>query len=103
MLANHIWSFAGNDSRPDISATFLQPFLTYTTSTAWSFAVNTESTYDWTARQWLVPINAIVSKVTKVGDQLISLGGGVHYWADSPAAGPHGWGFRLIVTLLFPK
>ena len=30
-------------------------------------------------------------------------GASVHYWADSPAAGPHGWGFRLIVTLLFPK
>jgi len=30
-LANHIWSFAGNDNRADISATFLQPFLSYTT------------------------------------------------------------------------
>src|SRR5206468_7964292 len=46
-LANHIWSFAGNNGRPDISATFLQPFVTYTTPTAWSFMLNTESTYDW--------------------------------------------------------
>lgn len=29
VLANHIWSFAGNDDRDDISNTFLQPFLSY--------------------------------------------------------------------------
>ena len=26
-LANHIWSFAGDDDRNDINATYLQPFL----------------------------------------------------------------------------
>ena len=30
-LANHIWSFAGDSDRPDINATFLQPFMSYTT------------------------------------------------------------------------
>ena len=33
-LANHIWSFAGSDSAPDISATFLQPFVSFTTKSA---------------------------------------------------------------------
>jgi len=102
-LANHIWSFAGEDNRADISATFLQPFLSYTTPTAWTYGVNTESTYDWKSKQWTVPINLTVTKVTKVGDQLISVGGGVRYWADGPDGGPHGWGARLIFTLLFPK
>ena len=102
-LANHIWSFAGDDSRADISTTFLQPFLSYTTPTAWTFSLNTESTYDWKNEQWSVPINAAVSKVTKIGGQLMSVGGGVRYWADSPASGPEGFGFRLVVTLLFPK
>ena len=32
---------------PDIDATFLQPFLSYTTTDAWTFTLNTESTYDW--------------------------------------------------------
>ena len=102
LLANHIWSFAGS-GRQDVNATFVQPFVSYTTPTAWSFTLNTESTYDWERKQWVVPINAIVSKVTKVGDQLVSVGGGVRYWADGPEGGPHGWGFRLVVTLLFPK
>jgi hypothetical protein len=51
-LANHIWSFAGHSSRADVSATFLQPFLTYTTPSATTFSLNTESTYDWNSRQW---------------------------------------------------
>lgn len=102
-LANHLWSFAGSDRRADVDATFLQPFLSYTTPTAWSYTLNTESTYDWEGEQWSVPINVIVAKVTKVGGQLISVGGGVRYWADSPESGPEGFGLRLAVTLLFPK
>jgi hypothetical protein len=102
-LANHIWSFAGDDGRGDVNATFLQPFVSYTTPTAWTFSLNTESTYDWESEQWSVPINGIVSKVTKVGSQLVSVGAGVRYWAESPDSGPDGWGARLIFTLLFPK
>jgi len=102
-LANHIWSVAGDSARPDISTTFLQPFLAYTTPTAWTYAVNTESTYDWNAKQWSVPLNLNISKVTKIDSQLISVGGGVRYWADGPDSGPHGWGFRFVVTLLFPN
>ena len=102
-LANHLWSFAGGDDRADVDATFLQPFLSYTTPTAWSVALNTESTYDWEGEQWSVPVNCVVTKVTKVGGQLISVGGGLRYWADSPDNGPEGVGFRVVVTLLFPK
>jgi len=102
-LANHIWSVAGSDVRADVSTTFLQPFVSYTTPDAWTFALNTESTYDWNNRQWTVPVNATVSKVTRIGDQLVSFAGGVRYWAEGPDMAPTGWGFRLAVTLLFPK
>jgi hypothetical protein len=45
----------------------------------------------------------MVTKVAKIGGQMISFGGGVNYWADSPDIGPEGIGGRLIFTLLFPK
>ena len=102
-LANHIWSFAGDDGRADINATFLQPFASYSTPTAWTFSVNTESTYDWQASEWSIPINGVVSKVTRFGTLPISVFGGLRYWADSPSSGPDGLGFRVGVTLLFPK
>ena len=102
-LANHIWSFAGEDNRSDISATFVQPFLSFTTPDAITYAINTESTYDWKNSDWTIPLNATVSKVTKFGDQLVSVGGGIRYWVDGPSSAPEGIGIRAIVTLLFPK
>jgi hypothetical protein len=103
MLANHIWSYAGDDDRNDVSSTFIQPFLSYTTPDAWTFTLQTESTYDWESEEWTVPIHGLVTKVVNIGGQLISVGGGVRYWADGPDSAAEGWGARLIVTFLFPK
>jgi hypothetical protein len=103
VLANHIWSFAGESDRPDVSSTFLQPFISYTTPTAWTFGLNTESTYNWETEEWSVPINFTVAKLVKVHEQPISLTAGVRYWAESPDSGPDGFGFRGVVTFLFPK
>jgi hypothetical protein len=103
VLGNHLWSFAGDSKRNSINATFVQPFLTYSTPKAVTFGVNTEATYDWNASQISLPLNLSVSKVTKFGSQLVSVGGGLRYWVDGPQSGPHGLGVRLTLTLLFPK
>ena len=102
-LGNHIWSFAGDSARSPISATFVQPFVSFTTKTATTYGLNTESTYDWKSSRWTVPLNASVSQVLRVGDQLISVAGGLRYWAQAPDSAPSGWGARVVVTLLFPK
>jgi hypothetical protein len=102
-LANHIWSITGDEEDGDISSTFLQPFVSYTTPKATSFTLNTEATYDWETENWSVPINAVVAQVIKVGGRPVQLGLGARYWADSPDGGPKGWGARFVVTFLFPK
>ena len=103
-LVNHLWSYAGNGDATDVDATFLQPFIGYTTSTFTSFFLNTESTYDWVGNDWSVPINFMVSQVFKIGKQPMSLQLGARYWADTPeGAGPEGWGGRLTYTLVLPK
>jgi hypothetical protein len=102
-LANHIWSLTGEDEDGDISATFLQPFVSYTTPKATSFTLNTESTYDWENEQWSVPINAMIGQVVKIGRHPVQFSLGARYWADSPEGGPDDWGARFQVTLLFPK
>ena len=101
VLAHHIWSYAGESSRADVSATF-QPFLTYTTKKFTSFGVNTESTYDWENHQWTVPLNLSVSQLLKVSKQPISRAIGFKYYADGPSGGPD-WGLRFTVSFLFPK
>jgi len=102
MLANHIWSYAGPNDRANVSSTFLQPFVAYTTKTYTTLTVNTESTYDWEASQWTVPMNVMLTQVLKVGGQPFALQlGGRHYF-DGPDGGPL-WGLRFAVTFLFPK
>jgi len=102
-LANHIESFAGDSDRADVSATFLQPFLTYITPAQTTYALNTEATYNWETNDWSIPLAFSASQLIKVGDQLLQIGGGLRYWVESPASGPEGWGFRLSVTMLYPK
>lgn len=103
VLANHIESFAGEDERADVSATFVQPFLAYITKTKTTLGLNAESTYDWENDQWTVPVNATVSQMLKVGPQIISLTAGARYWAEHGDNGPEDWGVRAAVTFLFPK
>ncbi|MFO1313069.1 MAG: transporter [Burkholderiales bacterium] len=102
-LANHIWSFAGDESRQNVNQSFLQPFLSYTTPEAWTFGVNSESTYNWNGNRWTVPIGVSVSHVMKFGEQPVSLSAGLRYWVESPDYGPQGWGLRFGVAFLFPK
>lgn len=103
ILGNHIESFAGNDDRDDISATFVQPFVSYITSTRTTLGLNVEATYDWEQKESSVPINFTANQLLKFGSQLIQVGGGVRYWVSSTRNGPEKWGYRLQVTLLFPK
>jgi hypothetical protein len=102
-LANHIWSFAGNDSRSYVNATYLQPFISYTLKTHTTIGLNAESTYDWNGKQWQVPLNFQVGQLLKIGPQILQLVAGARYWAASPDNGPVGWGLRLQLTLIYPK
>lgn len=98
-LGNHIWSIGNNK----INATFLQPFLSYSTPTAWTFTLNSESTYDWNNQDWSIPVNGMVSRIVTIGDQMVSLTAGVGYYAASTKTGPDEWRGRLVATFLFPK
>lgn len=102
-LANHVWSFAGEDDRADVNATLIQPFMAYTTPKFMTFTLNTESTYDWEAEQWSVPINLMATQLFKVGAQPMSLQIGARYWAESPESGAEGWGMRIAYTLVIPR
>jgi hypothetical protein len=81
MLANHIWSYAGWGDR-NVNATFLQPFVTYTTKTFTTFALNTEATYNWEAGEWTVPLNMNVSQLLRIGKQPVQFGLSYRYYAQ---------------------
>ena len=101
MLFNHIWSVAGNGSRDNVSATFMQPFLTYTTKKFTTFGINTETTYDWEHNQGTVPINWFVQQLRRSTSYPLPSKSAC---ATTPInlRGPD-WGLRFVTTLLFPK
>ncbi len=74
-LANHIWTFENDD----INSTFVQPFLSYTTPTAWTFSLNTESSYNWNDNDWAIPINAMVAKLVNIHGQRVQFQLGARY------------------------
>ncbi len=102
ILANHLWSFAGNEERASLNQTYMQPFLSYTTKTAWTYSLNSESTYYWNSDDLSMPFNLQISKLIKIGHLPVSIGGGPRYFAVDSDNGPRNWGARAVVTLLFP-
>lgn len=103
VLANHVWSFAGNDNRDDINSTFIQPFVAYTWPSAWTVSVQSETTYNWETERWSVPVNLAVAKLVKLGSLPVSLSAGVGHWLDSPGTAADGWRFRLQANFVLPK
>lgn len=102
ILANHIWSVAGQEDRDDVSSTFLQPFFSYTYPDSTGISINTEASYDWEHDAWSIPVNAGISHVYKFGEQRVSLALQGRYWVETPEGGP-GAGVRFTATFLFPE
>lgn len=128
VLANHIWSLTNVPSpasgvgatppstsdveeliaegpttlgRWRISTTFVQPFLSYTFPTHTTAFVSSEATYNWTTRQWTVPVNVGANQLLKIGGQIIQIGGLARYWAERPTGGPT-WGLQFRATWVLP-
>ena len=102
-LANHLWSFAGDDARDDINSTFVQPFVAYTWPSAWTVSVQSETTYNWDTSNWSVPLNVAVAKLVMLGPLPVSLQAGVGRWLTSPDTAADGWRCRFQANFVLPK
>lgn len=100
-LVNHVWSVAGSGTN-DINATFFQPFMTYATKSGASFSLASENTQSWDNDIFGGFVGAYYAKVTKVGKQLIQIGGGPKVYYGNNPFNPD-WGLRFNMILLFPK
>jgi hypothetical protein len=98
-LTYHVWSIAGDDARPDVSSTFLQPFFAYTTKSGWTLNANSDSTKTSSTGKWAVPVNIFLTKLVRVAGQPVNVGGGARCWATAPPGGPQGCGVRINITL----
>jgi hypothetical protein len=102
ILANQVWSFTGQQDRTELNYLYVQPFVAYTTKTYTTFAVNSESTYNWQDHESTVPMNYMIQQVLKIGGHPIAFQLGYRYYIEKPNGGPD-WGLRFTITFLFPK
>ena len=102
ILANHIWSFAGESDTADVNSTFLQPFIVYGWPDSTTLGLNTESTYNWVTDEWTVPVNLTLGHIFRLGMRPVNFQIGARYYAVTPQDGPR-WGIRFAMTFLFPS
>ena len=100
-LANHVFSFAGNKNRSDISATFFNPFLSYNWKSGAGVTLPVEYTHEWKSNLDVLVITPVLTTVTKFGNQTtsFSIGPRLHL---APSTHP-AYGLRAGITLVFPK
>jgi hypothetical protein len=106
VLANNVWSFAGNSDRASVNQLLLQYFVNYNLSRGWYLTMQPIITANWAASSskdvWTVPFGGGVGRIMKVGFQPINLSAQVYANAVHPA-GTSPWGIRLQIAFLFPQ
>jgi hypothetical protein len=102
LLTGQAWSIAGDPSRSRVSATLLQPSVSFTTGHDTSFGADTASVYDWTEGEWTAPIELSLEQLVKVAKQQATVGLTARYgwWHPEDDAS---WGLVLTMTLLFTR
>ncbi|MBE0647169.1 MAG: hypothetical protein IH596_05225 [Bacteroidales bacterium] len=99
-LLFHLWSFAGDEKRPDFSYSYFQPIVVYSIKHGWGLGLTSEIGLEWKRR---ITTGAIVftgQKAVKIGQQIVNFVLGPKLFFGNFNA-PQ-FGFRASVNLLFP-
>lgn len=86
MLAQQIWSFAGDEDRGDVSILTVQPFATYLIGGGWASTFTSESFHNWEADRdaWTVPLAAGVSRIVRLGGLTFNAAVSGVYYVEKP-------------------
>ena len=103
LMGYQSWNAGGSAVGGTTNTTYWQPFVAYVTKDAWTFSLNTESSYNADAHRSSNPMNAIVSKLVYIDKLPVSFSLGARYYLTSTPGGAEGWGGRATATFIFPK
>jgi hypothetical protein len=102
---SHVWSFAGDDERRDVSITVIRPIVNHNLPGGWYVSSSPSIIADWEAdreNRWLVPLGGGVGKIFAIGTKQVSALLEAYYHVESPEFGPD-WQLRFRITFLFPE
>ena len=104
LLANNLWSYAGDEDRDDVNKGLLQYFVVYQLGGGWYLNSAPIITVDWQAesgQRWKVPFGAGAGKVMFVGKLPVNVQAGAYTFVEKPDVGPD-WQLRVQVQFLLP-
>jgi len=104
VLANNVWSFAGDSDREDVNKGLVQYFIVRQLGGGWYVNSAPIITVDWKAesgQQWTVPFGAGAGKLLFLGKLPLNLQAGAYYNVAKPDGGPD-WQLRLQAQFMFP-
>ena len=104
LLANNVWSFAGNADRPDVNRGLLQYFIVRQLGDGWYVNSAPIITVNWKAdsgQQWTVPFGLGAGKLSFIGKLPLNAQIGAFYNIVKPDIGPD-WQFRVQAQILLP-
>jgi hypothetical protein len=100
-LFSHLWSFAGSDTRPDFSLSYLQPFITQNFAGGWGISLSSEMSSEWKTNTTTGALILMGLKVTKIGGQNMSFALGPKYYFGNSYKPD--FGIRASVTFVFAE
>jgi len=102
-IAYQTWSMGGNGASGTQNNLYWQPFLAYVTPTAWTFTINSQSTYNYDRHKAVNPYNFTIGKLVVHDGLPVNYTLGVSYMGTTLPGGPTGFGGRAQITFAFPK
>jgi len=104
LLANNVWSYAGDSEAESVNKGLIQYFVVYQLGQGWYLNSAPIITVDWKAeggQRWKVPFGAGGGKLMRWGKLPVNLQAQAYYYAVKPDIGPD-WQLRIQIQFLLP-
>lgn len=105
VLANNVWSYAGERDRQRVSAMLVQYFINYNLPLGWYISTSPYITADWQSTnvdRWTIPFGAGVGKTFRISKQAMNATIAAYYNVKRPRVGPDAT-LRVAIQFLFPE
>jgi hypothetical protein len=105
VLANNLWSYAGDKDRAAVNQLLMQYFVNYNLKKGYYLTSSPIVTSNWRAgagEKWTVPFGLGIGRIQKWGKQPVNWSINAFGNAVHPTFGP-AWSLRFQVVLLYPR
>lgn len=106
VLAQNLWSFAGDSDRPDVNQMLIQYFINYNLPDGWYLTSSPVITANWEAdndNTWTVPFGGGFGRLFRIGKLPVNTQVQAFYNVEKPDKLGPDWTLRFQIQVLLPK